>query len=108
MPRLGMDFLIPVLIEEGLPLTKENWLSRASTDSSEESAELMSEMPMELAELQDGEALPVEAYLRAVQELPTGVPPAGQPASASSQQGPETEEEGKRYADLRRLKALRK
>lgn len=110
MTQLGTDFLIPILIEEGRPLTKENWLSLASTDNSETSAEVMSEMPRELAELQDGEALPVQAYLLAVQELPNGVPPAGQPASASSAQGtePETEEEGKRYADLRRLKALRK
>ena len=71
MSLLGMDPVLGLLVKLRLPLTKENWLEYASTDpSADEQAELMSEMPIELQELEDGQALPLETYVQAREELP--------------------------------------
>lgn len=71
MSLLGLDPVAGLLVKLRLPLTRENWLAYASTDpSADEQAELLSDMPIELRELDEGQALPVEEYVRAREELP--------------------------------------
>ena len=71
MSLLGLDPVVGLLVKLRRPLTKENWLALASTDpSADEQAELLSDMPIELRELDEGQALPVEEYVRAREELP--------------------------------------
>lgn len=69
MSLLGIDPVVGLLVKLQRPLTKENWLSLASVEE-EDDAELMAEMPDELQELEDGEALPLQTYLDARAALP--------------------------------------
>lgn len=116
MSQLGMDLIVPFLVKERLPLTRENWLTYASPESTDDpSQELLDEMPEEIASLPEGQALPLETYMAAVSELPKGVPAPGtlpvvRPSETKTDEmeEPETEENfGSRAASLRRLKVVR-
>jgi hypothetical protein len=108
-----MDPITQLLVQLRRPLTRENWLSLASTeDINNPSEELLAEMPPEIAELEPGQQLPVQTYLSALEDLPPGVGKPGRivtPLSEGMQleEDVETEAEGERYGELRRLKALR-
>ena len=108
MIQLGMDSITQLLVQQRRPLTRENWLSLASTeDINNPSEELLAEMPPEIAELQPGQQLPVQTYLSALKDLPPGVGKPGRIVTPSSEEMQLEEEAARRTMELRRLKALR-
>jgi hypothetical protein len=103
-----MDSITQLLVQQRRPITRENWLSLASTeDINNPSEELLAEMPPEIAELEPGQQLPVQTYLSALEDLPPGVGKPGRIVIPLSEEMEMEEEAGRRAGALRRLKALR-
>lgn len=80
--RLAWDPIIPALIRENLPINFENWAGLAGYSEEDlEDAEIMSGVPWQITELDDGEAVHPWLYWESVVETAHGQPPHG-PADA--------------------------